>query len=659
MNSLIVSQCYKDAEKKSNNPSEKNFTAKCKLCPNKVISGNLNNSSNFLKHIQEQHPGDYKQFEVVKGQVGSRKRKIDELADQLDTSGTVTKKPQRQSLIQVKSASSVLSQSEFDSALCFMISSDMMPLATVERKGFVAFCEKVAPQCVLMSRRTLGRRISQLYSEKKQTLISELQKVEWLSATADAWSSHKRAFMGVTVHYVDPVSFEMRSTVLGVRRFKHAHTSEAIAKILLSMLNEFNIRSRVQNVVTDNAANFSKAFTIVVDKSEVNENPTTIMTNAEFEEVDDVNDGDCDDNDDEREVIHVFDGLCSAVESDDVEALPPHKLCGNHTLNLVTSTDSLKARDDRTYKRCYDRAMAKVQALSNSVNRSPKMNDIVEEIIGTTFINPTSTRWSSNFNAIQRIISIGFEKVKLCQAALKQEMMTDNDMTFLTSYAKVMKPLVLAMTLLQSETTTYLGHLIPTIMGLKCKLDQSTDRLVEPLVRALSAGIDSRFQEILADKEHLIASVLHPQFKLNFLPEDARLGMKRQVLAYVQKVADDGNDMINEICATTTSADIAKEEDDDLFSFMNSSTGQDAAQQSSLSQELENFLDSRCSTVQSLKDYPNIGKAFVKANSTLPSSAAVERLFSVAGMILTPRRCKISDSLFDKMVFLKSRSSSW
>ena len=54
--------------------------------------------------------------------------------------------------------------------------------------------------------------------------------------------------------------------------------------------------------------------------------------------------------------------------------------------------DSLTARSDRSDKRRYDRAIAKVQALSNAVNRSPKMNDNVEEITGTTFINPTSTR---------------------------------------------------------------------------------------------------------------------------------------------------------------------------------------------------------------------------------------------------------------------------
>ena len=85
----------------------------------------------------------------------------------------------------------------------------------------------------------------------------------------------------------------------------------------------------------------------------------------------------------------------------------------------------------------------------------------------------------------------------------------------------------------------FVAHLLPTIIGIKCKLEQSTDRLVQPLVKALSDGINRRFHAVLTDKEHLIASILHPQFKLNFLQEDARLNMKRMVLAYIQEVADE------------------------------------------------------------------------------------------------------------------------
>src|SRR6218665_3815947 len=107
------------------------------------------------------------------------------------------------------------------------------------------------------------------------------------------------------------------------------------------------------------------------------------------------------DDEGDLNVISVFDVLAAAHESEEVEVLLPHKLCGNHTLNLVASTDNLQARSDKSYKRTFDRAMAKVQALSNAVNRSPKLNDLVEEITETTFTNPTSTRWSSSFHAVQ------------------------------------------------------------------------------------------------------------------------------------------------------------------------------------------------------------------------------------------------------------------
>jgi len=60
-----------------------------------------------------------------------------------------------------------------------------------------------------------------------------------------------------------------------------------------------------------------------------------------------------------------------------------------------------------------------------------------------------------------------------------------------------MKLLALVMTLLQGDKTTYQGHLVSTIIGLKCKLSQSTDQIVEPLVKALSAGINSRLDSKL------------------------------------------------------------------------------------------------------------------------------------------------------------------
>ena len=46
-------------------------------------------------------------------------------------------------------------------------------------------------------------------------------------------------------------------------------------------------------------------------------------------------------------------------------------------------------------------------------------------------------------------------------------------------------------------------------------------------------------------------------------------------------------------------------------------------------------------------------------NSALPSSAAWERLFSIAGLVFVPKRTNLSDSKFDKIVFVKQNGVSF
>ena len=70
---------------------------------------------------------------------------------------------------------------------------------------------------------------------------------------------------------------------------------------------------------------------------------------------------------------------------------------------------------------------------------------------------------------------------------------------------------------------------------------------------------------------------------------------------------------------------------------------------------LELYIANVSVETSSLAAFPRVAAAFCRYNAALPSSAAVERLFSAAGQILTPRRCKMSDTNFEQAVFLRYR----
>ena len=71
---------------------------------------------------------------------------------------------------------------------------------------------------------------------------------------------------------------------------------------------------------------------------------------------------------------------------------------------------------------------------------------------------------------------------------------------------------------------------------------------------------------------------------------------------------------------------------------------------------LSYFSDKDCS-LQPLEAHQIVRKVFQHYNTAIPSSAPVERQFSTAGLIETPRRNKLSDSPFEKSILLKMNQS--
>lgn len=145
----------------------------------------------------------------------------------------------------------------------------------------------------------------------------------------------------------------------------------------------------------------------------------------------------------------------------------------------------------------------------------------------------------------------------------------------------------------------------------------------------------------------VLSAILLPRFKLHWVADVRRgqlLEQLKEELAHVPSKDSTANNVITPNKAATG---------EDFFAFDSTVFG-GLETDSGAVQELHRYMDDGDVEITALMKYPRLRELFLKYNAAVPSSAPVERLFSIAGNVFQRKRGKMSDEHFEMQLLLRA-----
>uniref|UniRef100_H3B6J0 HAT C-terminal dimerisation domain-containing protein n=1 Tax=Latimeria chalumnae TaxID=7897 RepID=H3B6J0_LATCH len=411
------------------------------------------------------------------------------------------------------------------------------------------------------------------------------------------------------------------SAALACTRIRGKHTFDVIASLIDEIHTSFSLGDKVVCTVTDNGSNFAKAFKEYGFQEEGDEETA--------------------------EVDHKF-GLISDVIDHQPFQLLKHQRCTAHTLNLIAAYDIHKHLScTSSTSAVYHSSIAKCSAVWNKASHSCKAYEVIEDNTNRKLIVPCVTRWNSFYNAVERVMSIEHLSIVCDEMGMAKFKM--HEITFLKEYCKVLKPLAMALDILQGEEKCYYGYLLPTLLKLHSKVDL---KVATSLPDAIITSIRKRFALLLDTEgkpfqEAMLAAVALLMFKLRWLLEDKHEHAKMVVNEEARKISSEAGTTLP-LQQQESAVVCAVSNCDNFFDYH-----QPAPQAVDvIADKVNKFLCDSDISLACMSKYPNMREVFLKYNATIPSSAPVERLFSLGTRVFAPRRNRLSDERVEELILL-------
>ncbi|XP_043279561.1 uncharacterized protein [Venturia canescens] len=547
------------------------------------------------------------------------------------------------------------SQAIFERNVINHILESLAPLNTVEMPAFRKIFDdmnikKNGVSLKHLSARTVGRSIKKVFEENTSKIMGKVATVKYVCTTADVWSSRTRRFLGMTVHWIDEITFERQSFAIACRRFEGNHSYDRVAQFIRDIHMSYGINnSQIVATITDNGSNFVKAFR---------------EFGVEFGDsffhdgiVDTLNDEESEFGGDHGEIQSI-----EKLNPDDL-VLPQHFRCASHTLSLVATKDAIPAiKASPRLKLAYDEMIEKCNTLWR-LSASPKQSEKLQKHLGQSLRRPIVTRWNSLYDAVQQILNLKEKLIQIPNESGIRNLFRPTDFRFMEEYIRCNQPIASAFDVLQGENICSYGYLLPTLISVRNKLKNYSGHLewCEILVHTLLKGLEDRFRTFFdvtgEGRVSAVAAASHPSFKLRWLHCLSPSAQDNVFAALKDSLATIIN---NQVDNEEQSMDVV--DDYDFFDFTEETSNTIVFNDRTFGindgeAAFQRFFNETRTDMQLLNLHPIVKQIFFKFNTPLPSSAPVERLFSYATMFNLPKFNRLTDENFELRVLMKANAS--
>ncbi|TRY64836.1 hypothetical protein DNTS_022242 [Danionella cerebrum] len=431
------------------------------------------------------------------------------------------------------------------------------------------------------------------------------------------WTSGptKRRGDCVTVHWVekDAERIQIKTNLLACNRFKGSHTAERICDQFEAICDEYDIKAKLDYIISDNAANMRKAFTVCFPSEQEDDNQQTV---------------------------------------DAAMAKKQRLQCFAHALQLVVG-DGLK--ETKVVCPC----LSKLSKLSSLLHTSTTFKDLFDDEFGEQKGIPAAvkTRWNSTLRQVKA------DHLKLCavleKAEHKELSFSQREWNLLKELVDILKPFGEATDLTQGEKVITISAVVPSVLSLNHHLEKLKPqvRFLSGLVRSLQTSLKKRFLGIFtnvkmaqsqegipapfSDTIYLKAAALDPAFALLWVEHHVLVSRDIKV-----EVAQRVKELILQDAAETEPPVPLPDEEEDigegegLFAAYHKRQKRDVGTTPGV--QLSHYIDiaegqnTLLFWALNMKTLPSLFRVAIRVLAVPASSAPVERVFSHGGIILRP-----------------------